>query len=235
MSSVAPLRFEVVGHGPVEITPAWVLNGGYAGRDTEEVRHHVEELAAIGVPGPTNVPTMYPLSHHLAMQTDHVQVAHAKTSGEAEWAFVVPTEGEVHTDELLVVAACDHTDRALEAHGVAWSKQSAPDVLGDVAWRWGDVAEDFDHFTLRGWVGDETADELIQDGSPAKLLDVPYWAGRLEKAGLLRPGTVFMSGTIPMIPGVDQFAGAWRVELADGAGNVSRVAYTVETLPPAWE
>ena len=50
MSSVAPLRFEVVGHGPVEITPAWVLNGGYAGRDTEEVRHHVEELAAIGVP-----------------------------------------------------------------------------------------------------------------------------------------------------------------------------------------
>lgn len=38
-----------------------------------------------------------------------------------------------------------------------------------------------------------------------------------------------------MIEGVDQFADGWRVELADGKGNVSRVAYDVDLLPPAWD
>jgi apolipoprotein N-acyltransferase len=37
-------------------------------------------------------------------------------------------------DDLLLMVACDHTDRDLEVHGVAWSKQSAPNILGDVAW-----------------------------------------------------------------------------------------------------
>lgn len=234
MSFVQRLRFDVVGGGVVEVTPRWVLNGGFAGRDTEEVRHHVEELAELGVPGPEQVPTLYPLSSNLAVQGDRVQVPHARTSGEAEWALIVPEDATSAEDHLLV-AACDHTDRALEAHGVAWSKQSSPDFLGDVAWRRGDVG-DFDAFTLTAWVTDSDGrEQTIQDGSPAKLIGVDQWADRLDEAGLLRPGTVFMSGTIPMIPGVDQFAAAWRVELADGAGTVSRVRYDVEVLPPAWE
>ena len=76
---------------------------------------------------------------------------------------------------------------------------------------------------------------MRQDGSPALLLSPDYWIGRIGEAGLLRPGTVVMSGTIPMLPGVDQFADAWRVELAAPDGTVSRVAYAVEELPPAWE
>ena len=51
----------------------------------------------------------------------------------------------------------------------------------------------------------------------------------------LVPGTVLLSGTIPMIAGVDQFADAWRVELTDPRGLTSRVVYTVEQLAPAWE
>ena len=66
----------------------------------------------------------------LVSRPEVVQVAHAKTSGEAEWALIVG-DGP---DDLLLTVACDHTDRALEVHGVAWSKQTAPDVLGDVAW-----------------------------------------------------------------------------------------------------
>ncbi|WP_347349473.1 DUF2848 family protein, partial [Nigerium sp.] len=75
----------------------------------------------------------------------------------------------------------------------------------------------------------------IQDGTPAQLLPPDYWTEKLGDAGLLRPGTLLMSGTIPMIPGVNQFADAWRVELTDAAGHVSRVAYTVEVLPEPWE
>lgn len=228
------VTFEVVGHGAVEVDVRYTLNGGYAGRDTEQVKAHVDELAELGVPGPTNIPTMYPLSSMLALQGDHVQVPHGQTSGEAEWALVIPP-GAAGVDDYLVTAACDHTDRALEVHGVAWSKQSAPDFLGDVAWRWGDVKDSFDKFRLAAWVTNGGVEELIQDGTPAQLLDVDYWVERLGGADLLKPGTVFLSGTIPMVQGVDQFADAWRVELADGEGHTSRVEYTVEVLPAAWE
>ena len=80
-----------------------------------------------------------------------------------------------------------------------------------------------------------TTEELISDGTPAELLSPDYWIDRLDEAGLLRPGTVLLSGTIPMIEGVDQFADGWRVELADPAGNASTAAYRVEQLSEPWE
>lgn len=231
---MATLRFDVVGHGPVKVEVTYTLNGGYAGRDTKQVRAHVDELAELGVPGPGSIPTLYPLPSRLAVQGDQVQVPHGKTSGEAEWALVVPVDAD-DPDDYLVTAACDHTDRALEVHGVAWSKQSAPDFLGDLAWRWGDIREVFDGFRLVGRVTNDGVEETIQDGSPAQLLGVDYWVNRLGGAGLLKPGTVFLSGTIPMLPGVDQFADVWAVELADAQGQTSRVRYDVELLPAAWQ
>lgn len=228
---MALLNLDVVDDGTRTIEVDWVFNGGYAGRDTAAVQHHVDELAELGVPAPGDVPTLYPLSSLLVRQDEVVQVPHGRTSGEAEWALVVGDS----PDDLLVTAACDHTDRALEVHGVAWSKQSAPDVLGDVAWRWADVAERFDDFTLRAWVTHDGTEELISDGSPGDLLAPDYWVGRLQEAGLLRPRTVLLSGTIPMIEGVDQFADGWRVELADPDGRTSRAAYRVERLSDPWE
>jgi hypothetical protein len=38
-----------------------------------------------------------------------------------------------------------------------------------------------------------------------------------------------------MIPGVDQFADGWCVELADLRGEVSRVRYDIERLAQAWD
>jgi len=46
---------------------------------------------------------------------------------------------------------------------------------------------------------------------------------------------VLLSGTIPMIEGVDQFADGWRVELADPAGSTSTAAYRVDRLSEPWE
>ena len=83
--------------------------------------------------------------------------------------------------------------------------------------------------------GTGTREQLIQDGTLAQLLPPSYWVDKLAEAGLLRPGTVLLSGTIPMIEGVNQFADGWRVEMADPQGRVSRIAYTVEQLPPAWD
>ncbi|WBQ02757.1 DUF2848 family protein [Kribbella sp. CA-293567] len=223
------LRFTLPDGTERSIEVRYALNAGYAGRDTRQVQHHVDELAELGVPAPGRIPTLYPLSASLVSRPEVVQVAHGRTSGEAEWALVVG-DGP---DDLLLTVACDHTDRALEVHGVAWSKQTAPDVLGDVAWPLTMVEDELDDFTLKAWVRHGDTEQLIQDGTLAQLLPPAYWVGELGH--LLRPGTVLLSGTIPMIAGVDQFADAWRVELTDPRGLTSRIVYSVEQLAAAWE
>jgi 2-keto-4-pentenoate hydratase/2-oxohepta-3-ene-1,7-dioic acid hydratase in catechol pathway len=223
------LRFTLPDGSERQIDVRYALNAGYAGRDTQQVQHHVDELAELGVPAPKRIPTLYPLSASLVSRPDVVQVAHGKTSGEAEWALIVG-DGP---DDLLLTAACDHTDRALEVHGVAWSKQSAPDVLGDVAWPLAAIEGELDKFTLKAWVRHGDTEQLIQDGTLAQLLPPSYWVKEL--GARLVPGTVVLSGTIPMIAGVDQFADAWRVELTDPRGLTSRIGYGVEQLAEAWE
>jgi 2-keto-4-pentenoate hydratase/2-oxohepta-3-ene-1,7-dioic acid hydratase in catechol pathway len=223
------LRFTLPDGTERQVDVRYALNAGYAGRDTRQVQHHVDELAELGVPAPKRIPTLYPLSASLVSRPENVQVPHGKTSGEAEWALIVG-DGP---DDLLLTAACDHTDRALEVHGVAWSKQSAPDVLGDVAWPLKAIEHELDEFTLKAWVRHGDSEQLIQDGTLAQLLPPSYWVKELKTR--LVPGTVVLSGTIPMIAGVDQFADAWRVELTDPRGVTSRIVYSVEQLAEAWE
>jgi hypothetical protein len=89
---------------------------------------------------------------YLAQQVSSVAVQHGRTSGEAEWAMVITGPDP---EDVLITAACDHTDRALEVHGVAWSKNASPDVLGREAWRLVDIADHLDHIRIVGRVGAE--------------------------------------------------------------------------------
>jgi hypothetical protein len=226
---VNSLTFELPDGSRRTVEVRKLLNAGYAGREQDHVAAHVAELAELGVPAPATVPALYPVAGYLAQQTTAVPAQHARTSGEAEWALVVDDGGE-----LLLTAACDHTDRALEAHGVAWSKNAAPDVLARRAWRLADVADRIDTLTLRSWVtpAGGGAEVLLQDGTAAELLPPAYWAGVLRERGELEPGTVLLSGTIPMRADVDQFAGRWRAELADPAtGEACELSYDVVPLP----
>ncbi|HET6855890.1 MAG TPA: DUF2848 domain-containing protein [Streptomyces sp.] len=224
---MALLTFELPDGSTRDVDVVQVLNAGYAGRSQDDVAAHVAELAALGVPAPSVTPALYPVSPYLAQQTDLVSVQHGATSGEAEWALVVAGDGE-----LLLTAACDHTDRELEVHGVAWSKNAGPDVLARRAWPLSDVAGRLDELTLRAWVTHRGAETLIQDGTLAELLTPGYWADVLRGRGDLVPGTVLISGTIPMAEGVDQFAERWRVELSDPAtGQVIPLAYDVVRMP----
>ncbi|WP_181764278.1 DUF2848 domain-containing protein [Streptomyces albidus (ex Kaewkla and Franco 2022)] len=205
-----------------------LLNAGYAGRSQEDVAAHVAELAELGVPAPSTTPALYPVSPYLAQQVDTVAAQHGKTSGEAEWALVVDDTGD-----LLLTAACDHTDRELETYGVAWSKNAGPDVLAESAWRLTDVADRLDSLTLRAWVtGEDGTEELIQDGTAGELLTPHHWADVLKGRGELEPGTVLISGTIPMRHGVNQFAARWRVQLADpDTGREISLGYDVVPMP----
>ncbi|KQZ67096.1 DUF2848 domain-containing protein [Nocardioides sp. Root151] len=219
------LTFEVADRAPVQVTISQLLNAGYAGRDQGKVQAHIDELAELGVPAPSTTPTLYPVSPYLARQASEVDVQHARTSGEAEWALVITD------DDVLLTVACDHTDRDLEVHGVAWSKNAGPDVLGNQAWRLADVADHLDDVRLRGWVGEGDDRRLIQDGTLGDLLTPDYWLEVLRDRGLHRPGTVLLSGTVQMIEGVDQFAERWEVELSDAVtGRAISQAYDVRAM-----
>lgn len=203
-----------------------LLNAGYAGREQDEVQAHIAELAALGVPGPSTTPALYPVAPYLASQADEVPVQHARTSGEAEWALVV-----TETETLLTVA-CDHTDRALEVHGVAWSKNASPDVLGTRAWRLDDVRDHFDQIQLRGWVGQGEERTLIQDSTLGALLTPDYWLDVLRERKIDSPGTVLISGTVAMVQGVNQFADHWSVELYDPVTDERiEAGYAVAIMP----
>ncbi|WP_146360282.1 DUF2848 domain-containing protein [Arthrobacter yangruifuii] len=220
------LTFELPDGSTSEVSVLQLLNAGYAGREQDEVQAHIAELAELGVPGPAVTPALYPVSPYLAQQVSEVSVQHGRTSGEAEWALVITDAGP------LLTVACDHTDRELEVHGVAWSKNASPDVLGRKAWRLDDVRDHLDQITLKAWVGQgDLPDTLIQDSSLGALLTPDYWLDILTERGLNTPGTVLISGTVAMTSGVDQFARSWKVEMADPVtGAALDLQYVVEQM-----
>ena len=220
------LAFELPDGSTTSVSVAHLLNAGYAGREQDEVQAHIAELAELGVPGPAVTPALYPVSPYLAQQVSEVSVQHGRTSGEAEWALVITEEGP------LLTVACDHTDRELEVHGVAWSKNASPDVLGRKAWRLDDVRDHLDQITLKAWVGEaDVPDTLIQDSTLGALLTPDYWLEVLTERGLNTPGTVLISGTVAMTGGVDQFARSWKVEMADPVtGAALDLQYVVDQM-----
>ena len=61
-----------------------------------------------------------------------------------------------------MIAAYDHTDRALEAFGIDWSKQSAPDFIGNHSLRYNAVKDLFADSTLKAWGKDKNDEKLVQ-------------------------------------------------------------------------
>jgi 2-keto-4-pentenoate hydratase/2-oxohepta-3-ene-1,7-dioic acid hydratase in catechol pathway len=220
------LRFELP-DGTISVaTVRRLLNAGYAGKDQREVQAHIDELKKLGVPVPGTTPTLYPVSPYLAQQTGRIDVQHSETSGEAEWAIVIDDNGRV-----LITCACDHTDRRLEAFGVAWSKNASPDILSGHAWVYSDIAGRFDDVVLSSWVGEERL--TIQEGLASSLLEPEYWLEVLEEREELEPGTVLLSGTIPMNANIDQFADRWGVSLHDPVFGEISLEYIVQEMPAA--
>ncbi|QNQ89264.1 DUF2848 domain-containing protein [Corynebacterium poyangense] len=223
-STFPVLSFQLPDGSTRVVTVRNLFNAGYAGKNQEEVQAHIKELAALGVPAPSTSPTLYPVSPYLAQQTTQIPVQHGRTSGEAEWALIIDDLGE----EFLTVA-CDHTDRALETKGVAWSKNASPDVLGSTAFPLKDLPEDLSEISLKAWVGKDEV--LIQDSDASALLSPDYWLQVLKERGEHLPGTILLSGTIVMLEGIDQFSDRWRVDLTVPGLGTASVKYDVLQMP----
>ena len=69
-----------------------ILNGGWTGRDMAAVRAHVEEMRALGVPAPTEVPIVFPVARAMLTQGDRVEIYSPQSSGEVEYVLVATRE-----------------------------------------------------------------------------------------------------------------------------------------------
>ena len=131
------LTFERHSRGGIdraELAPRTLIVAGWTGRDEKALHHHIEELAAIGVPRPSSVPVFYRISTANLTQATHLEVLGPDTSGEAEPVIVAMHDG------LWLGVGSDHTDRKAETMGIALSKQICAKVVGKTLWSLDDVA-----------------------------------------------------------------------------------------------
>jgi hypothetical protein len=208
----------------VETAIHTLVVAGWTGRDEAALRHHIEELAAIGVPRPSSVPVFYRISVSNLTQADSIEVLGNDTSGEAEPVLVSLPDG------LWVGLGSDHTDRRAETSGIALSKQLCAKVIGRMLWRLDEIAERWDRLMLRSFATIEGKRVLYQEGAlagirtPADLL--ARWQG-----GELAPGTLMFCGTLGAIEGIRP-ASRFEMELEDPLrGRSMRHGYDVHALP----
>jgi len=133
------------GSDRVETAIDTLVVAGWTGRDEAALRHHIEELAAIGVPQPSSVPVFYRISVANLTQADSIEVLGTDTSGEAEPVLVSLPDG------IWVGLGSDHTDRKAETVGIALSKQLCAKVVGRALWRLEEIADRWDRLMLRSF------------------------------------------------------------------------------------
>ena len=221
------LRFELHdGAGTVQrnIEIRQLVIAGWTGRDAAAVRHHIDELAAIGVPPPSSVPVYYRVASSLLTQQVALEALGTGSSGEAEPVLLAADDG------LWLTLGSDHTDRDAERAGVALSKQLCPKPVALRAWRWDSVAAHADALELRSWIREAGQRVPYQDGTLAALRALPELALGWSPGGLA-PGTAMFCGTLAAIGGVRP-SSDFEAELRDPVtGRAIALSYTTQALP----
>jgi len=214
-------------HVPLEFEVKRMVNGGYVGRNQEEVRRHIEELAKQGIPGPSSTPTLYPVSRRSLTQASSIEVFGEETSGEAEFVLLMENENQIYAG-----VGSDHTDRKLEMFDIAWSKNICPNVISKELWFFDDVLPHWDEIALRSWVTRGGKRSLYQEArlrsvlSPKELIS--FVRSRIQGES---DHLVIFSGTIGLLEGELIFGEKFEVELEDPvSGDRLSVAYEVVPL-----
>jgi hypothetical protein len=213
------------GREPLTLPVASLWNGGWAGRNREDVQKHVDELKEHGIPGPEVVPIYFPLTNNLATTSGQLQVLTGESSGEIEYVLIFTERG------TFVGVASDHTDRGFEKYGIQASKQMYPDVIAPEVWPLEEVNDHWDELRLRCFVTKDGQREPYQDCTLAELLSAAQWLQIIQPLDITRPGTVFLSGAPPTLGGL-VFGDRFEIELEDARlGRTIRHGYDVEVLP----
>ncbi|WP_306716541.1 DUF2848 domain-containing protein [Burkholderia dolosa] len=227
------LTFNVIAaqHAPtaVDVEIERVVIAGWAGRDPRAIRAHIDELAALGVAPPTTTPCFYRVAPALLTQAHSIDVLGTQSGGEIECVFVDSAAG------TLVTLGSDHTDRAVEAYGVAVSKQMCAKPLGRDAWRYADVADHWDALEMRSWWAPRDGERIAyQHGAVSGLLAPDALWQRFDDRRTMPArcamfgGTVAVHGAIATLRDGDAF----EMELHDPVlGRSLRHRYAVDVLP----
>jgi hypothetical protein len=165
---------------------------GWTARDMETVQEHIDELIEIGVTPPSTVPLFYRASNLLVTQDPIVEVLSGDTSGEVE-PLIIKAEGK-----LWLGVGSDHTDRKLEAHSVAHSKQVSVKPVSSTLWDFDEVADHLDELLIESWVDEGEGWTQYQKGSLANIRPLT----ELIEKGNLPEGSAMLCGTCPAIGGV---------------------------------
>lgn len=214
-----------VGGEIIRIDPDRTINVGYSGRNQEAVQEHIDELVEEGVSKPKHVPSTYPTAPYtLLVDPELVQVVGPDTSGEAEFGLVFAG------NETYVIAASDHTDRALETESIPKSKQIAPNVISRRAWSLNEVRDHWDDIELRSWNTVDGERRLYQNATLEEILPPDALIQVLsDRYGGQLAGTVLLSGTVAA--GEIEAGSRFEVELMDPKLNRSiGLKYDVRSL-----
>ena len=194
---------------------------GYAGRDRAAVEHHIDELAALGVPRPASIPLFMVFPPWLITQAPSIAVAGSDTSGEAE--IVVVVDG----DDAFVTLGSDHTDRTLEAVDIVASKGVCPKPVARTGWTAQSMGDRWQHLRLSSHIDGGV---LYQDGSaganlpPLELVASIPWAGQAPDC------FVAFTGTVPVIGDIRPST-HFSVQLTGPDLDPVELSYRIESVP----
>jgi hypothetical protein len=167
-----------------------LVMAGWTGRDQAAVEQHMAELGALGVPPPSRTPLFYRMDPALLSTASAIDVLGENTSGELETVLVALADG------LWVGLGSDHTDRAMEAHGVAISKQLCRKPMAPVLWRFDEVADHWDQLLLRAHIVEDGRRTLYMAAALATVLaPQDLIAGYRDSVGLA-PGVELPALTV---------------------------------------
>lgn len=220
------MRFDMDGGG-LEVGLKNLIVAGWTGRDRAAIDHHIAELAQLGVKPPSTVPLFYRASASLLTRADTIQCVGDQTSGEVE-PLVVQIGGR-----RWLGLASDHTDRALEAHSVALSKQICAKPCAATLWPWESVADRLDELELASWIDEGGEWVPYQRGNLAAIRPLAALIGESGLDDLARSGPVAMlCGTLGVLSGGVRPAARFRMQLRDPARDRQiDHEYAIENLP----
>jgi len=198
---------------------------GWAGRDHAAIEHHIEELAAIGVPRPTAVPLFYRVAANQLTQENCLQMVGPDSSGEVEVLLFS------HAGRSYVSLTSDHTDRKLESHSVALSKQLCAKPVAREAWPLDEVLPHWDSLRIVSTITEDGREVEYQNGTLDSLREVRDLALRHTGQPQLPDGMAMSCGTVPVIGGIRPSTSFGMMLVDERLGRRLAHRYTVECLP----
>ncbi|RTD96470.1 DUF2848 domain-containing protein [Variovorax atrisoli] len=212
------------------VAPRALVVAGWTGRDVAAIEHHIEELAALGVPRPSSVPLYYRVAAQLLTQSPAIEALGDQSSGEAEPVLFF-SQGE-----WWLSVASDHTDRHVESYSVAVSKQMCAKPVAEAAWRWRDVQAHQDTLELRSRILEDGHWIDYQRGTLASIRPLAGLRDGMPGAGSAPEGLFMTCGTLGALPNARgegiRPAAQMEIELHDPKLRRRIVhRYAVEALP----